>query len=125
MMNNLLFFLPDEAFPLLLVLLGVAVVAGLARPRLLVGLALFLFLLPVIGELVDVFLNAVPWWLFALVIGGLVMMALRAALSIVIGHDAAGHAIGSLAASVIRAVFRLLFLPFRLVGWLVRRRFSR
>ncbi len=121
-MNNLLLFLPDEALPLILVILVIAVVAGLARMRLLLAFVLFLVLLPLIGQLFDIFLNAVPWWLFLLVVGGLVMWVVRAALSIFIGSEAAGHAIGSLAADVIKVVFKMMFLPFRMMGWLLRPR---
>jgi len=121
-MSNLLFFLPDEAYPVLLVLLAIAVVAGLARPRLLLGLLLLLFLMPVIGELLEVFLDAVPWWLFVLIVGGLAMWVIRAGLGLLNGSDAASHAIGSMTASAIKGVFKMLFLPFRMIGWVMRRR---
>jgi hypothetical protein len=121
-MRNLLVFLPDEAFPLILVLLAVAVVVGLARPRLLLGFLLLLMLLPVIGPLFDAFLTAVPWWLVVLVVGGLLMWVVRAALSVLVGREAAAHVVGALVAEAIKAVFKLLFLPVRVIGWLLRRR---
>ena len=120
-MSNLLLFLPDEAYPLIVVLLVVAVAAGLARARVLIGFVLFLVLLPVIGQLFDTLLNAMPSWLFVLLVAGLIVAVFRAALSLVIGRRAAAHTVGILAADVIRASFAIGLLPFRLVGWLLRR----
>lgn len=114
--------MPDEVFPLLLVLVAIAVVAGLARPRLLVGLLLLLLLAPVIGELFGVLLDAIPWWLVVMVVFGMATWMIRAALAVLIGREAAGHAVGSLAASAIRGMFKVMWLPFRLAGWLLRRR---
>ncbi len=113
-MSNLLMFLPTEALPLVLVLLGLAVVAGLARPRLLVGFVLFLAGLPVIGALLDAAVRAMPWWLVALLAGWLLFSVLRAALSLLIGTAAASHAVGVLAAAGIRFAFRTALLPLRL-----------
>lgn len=121
-MSSLLFFLPDEAYPVLLILLGIAVVAGLARPRLLLGLLLLLFLLPVISELFDVFVAAIPWWLFVLIIGGLTLSVVRGALAVLIGSEAASHAIGLLTATAIKGIFKLAFLPFRVIVWWIRKR---
>ncbi len=124
-MRHLLLLIPEEAFPLLAILALVAVIAGLARPRLLLGLVAFMVLLPVISELFGVFLDAMPWWLVILVLGGFVMMVVRAALGLLLGTRAADHMVGALAADVfkfaLRTAFRAFMLPVHLAGRLLSR----
>jgi hypothetical protein len=111
--SNLLMFLPDEAYPLVLVLLGIAAIAGLARPRLLLGFVVFLASLPVIESLLDAALDAMPLWLSALLAGAVLFSVLRAMLSMLIGAHAASHAIGNLVASGVKALIRAAVLPLR------------
>lgn len=115
-------FLPEEAYPLILVLLAIAVIAGVARSRLLVGFILFLVLSPLIAELALQLIVAMPLWVVVMVGVGLVTWFLRTALSVVLGRNAADQAVGALAADLIKVALRILLLPFRLVGWLLRRR---
>jgi hypothetical protein len=120
-MKNLLLLLPEEALPLIGVVLLLAVVAGLARPRLLLGFVVFVALLPLIGLLVVQVIDALPWWLVALIFGGIAISIIRAALSVLIGTSAANNAVGALAADAIKAVLRMTVLPIRLLAWFSRR----
>ena len=124
-MRHLLLLIPEEAFPLLAVLALVAVIAGLARPRLLLGIVAFMVLLPVIGELFGVFLDAMPWWLVALILGGFVMMVVRAALGLLLGTRAADHMVGALAADAFKFAFRAAFRAFLFSVHLAGRLLSR
>ena len=121
-MSNLLMFLPDEATPIILVLLLVGVVAGFVRFRILLGFVLLVAFTPLLGELFDLLLQAIPWWLVLLTVGGIVMWVVRSAMALLIGSEAASHAVGALAAEAVKLCFKALLLPFRLCGWLYRRR---
>lgn len=115
-MRDVFVLLPDEAMPIDPVVLVIGVVAGLARPRLLLGFALLLALMPLIGHLFEAFLTAMPLWFALFVVGTLMMWMARAALSVLIGREAAARALGTLAVDVIKTAFRASVLPFRVVG---------
>lgn len=121
-MREWIVLLPDEAMPVIIVVLVIGVVAGLTRPRLLVGFSLLLALMPLIGHLFDAFLTAVPLWFALLIVGTLMTWMARAALSVLIGREAAARALGALVVDVIKSAFRASLLPVRVVGWLLRRR---
>ena len=120
-MKNVLLLLPEEALPLIGVVLLLAVVVGLVRPRWLLGFVVFVALLPLIGLLVAQLIDALPWWLVTIVIGGIAMSMIRAALSVVLGTSAADHVVGALAADAIKAVLTMFVAPFRILRWFARR----
>ncbi len=124
-MQWLWFFLPDEALVLVIVLIGLGLMVGLLRGRaagrLLGGIVLLLLLTPFIEMIVA----ELPWWIILLLLVAIGWAMLRAFVGFVLGAGAADEMIGTLAADVVRAAFRwgffLLTLPFRFLGWMLRR----
>lgn len=107
-------FLPPEAFLLLLVAAGIALVLGARRLAavLVATIAAGIFLPPI----VDPILDSLPLWLLVVVglVGGLLM--LRAISEFVIGKESTDNAVGTLAADAFKG---LIALPFRLLRWIV------
>lgn len=120
-MRNLWLFLPDDAMPLLLVGVGLALLLGFIRPRQALGLVLGIVLVLLAGPLLDALFQALPLWLLILVLVWLGLYLFRSLLAIFIGERAAAEAVGSLAADVIRFGFRLLFLPARILWRAMRK----
>ena len=123
-MRWLLTLLPDQAMVLVIMLIGLALMCGIASARrafrMIGSIILFLLLSPFIGTLVD----ALPGWLLLGLIFVLGMSLLRAVSNFVIGRGATNEMVGNLAADLVRfglrSVFFVLTLPFRALGWLVR-----
>ena len=124
-MNTLWWLLPDEAMPLVIVCIGLALILGLIRGRAATGLLGAVILLSLAGPFIDALLGTLPGWLLLLVLLFVAVALFRSALSLLLGARAADEAVGNLAADVIRAGFRLLFLllflPFRILWWAFRR----
>ena len=123
-MQWLWMFLPDEAMPLIIALIGLGLMVGLLRLRsagqLLGGLVLMLLLTPFIES----FVSSLPPWVNLLLLVWIGWAMIQAAIRFILGPMAAGHMVGILAADVVRfgfrAVFFVLALPFRALGWLLR-----
>jgi len=124
-MRTLWLWLPDEAMPLVIVGIGLALILGLIRGRAALGLLGAVALILLSGPFMDALLDALPAWFLLLVLLVVAMVLFRGALSLLLGARAADEAVGSLTADVIRAGFRLLFLllclPFRILWWVFRR----
>ena len=123
-MKLLWLLLPDEFLVLVISALALAVIVGLIRLRAAFGvigaLALGIILTPFIEALFE---NLTPWLSLAgLVVFGFVIC--RASLELLIGKGASDHAVGGLAAEAIKWFFRLLFLPIRLLWWMLARVFA-
>ncbi len=124
-MQWLWLFLPDEALVLVIVLIGMGLMVGFLRPRsagqLLGGIVLMLLLAPFIES----FVSSLPWWVNLLLLFGIGWAVIRGLSRFVLGARAADHMVGTLAADVVRALFRAVFfalaLPFRFIGWMLRR----
>lgn len=120
-MRSLWLFLPDAAIPLLMVAVGLALIVGLIRPRAAFGVILTVILLLLAAPFLDLLFEALPWWVLLLLLVWVGLYLLRSLLEVFIGDRAAAEAVGSLAADLIRAGFRLLFLPLRVLRWILRR----
>lgn len=123
-MSWILGLLPDGAMVLVIMAIGFALMCGLLRPKraftMLGGLVLMLVLSPFISALVE----ALPFWLLAILLLLFGLSLLRALSNFVIGPGATDEMVGTLAADVVRsgvrAAFFILTLPFRAIGWLLR-----
>lgn len=116
MTGILAWLLPDEAIVLVVAGIGLALVIGLRRAaRALFGLLVIMLLTPFLLPLVDVAIDAMPLWFVLLAGAALCLAILRAALGIMVGRDAAAHAIGRLVAEAVLGMLRLVFLPLRLL----------
>jgi len=120
-MNTLWWLLPDEAMPLVIVGIGLALIVGLVRGRTGLGLLGMVVLVLLAGPFIDALLDTLPGWVILLLVLFVALALFRGVLSLLLGERAAGHAIGILAADVIRLCFGLLFLPFRILWWAFRR----
>jgi uncharacterized membrane protein YkgB len=124
-MQWLWLFIPDEALVLIIVLIGLGLMVGFLRPRsagrLLGGIVLMLLLAPFVESIISSF----PWWVNLLLLLGFGWAVIRGLSRLVLGARAADHMTGILAADVVRGLFRAAFfaltLPFRLIGWMLRR----
>lgn len=124
-MRTLLFWLPDEAMVLVVAAIGVALIIGFVSRRAALGLLGTVVLVLLAGPFIDALLALLPGWLLLFVLLFAAAALFRGALSLLLGARAADEAVGVLAAEVIRAGFRLVFLclslPFRLLWWAFRR----
>lgn len=123
-MSGLLWWLPDEALPLVIALVGLALMLGLIRIRTALTALLTVLLLVALTPLLDAFLAMLPGWLLLVLVLLAGLSLLRGVLELTLGRQAAAGALGNLAADAIRWSLRLLFglfiLPFRALGWLLQ-----
>lgn len=112
--------LPDGALPLVIAGIGLALMVGLlsggAAFRILGMLLLFALLSP----FVEGVMGGMPPWVGLILMAIIILALLRGVASLALGKRAAAHMVGILAADLVRLALRLLFLPFRAVGGLVR-----
>jgi len=117
--------LPDEAMVLVIAGIGLALMFGFIRGRAAMALLGTVILTLLAGPFIDALLDTLPGWVILLLLLFVVLALFRGVLSLFLGERAAAHAAGILAADVIRAGFRLLFLllllPFRILWWAFRR----
>ncbi len=106
---------PDEALPLLVMGVGLALVLGLLNGRAALGLLGFLLLVPLLALFVETVLGELPPWVSLVLLAFLVLSLLRGLFALLLGSRAADTMVGSLAADLVRLVVRLLLLPLRMV----------
>jgi len=125
MKEGLWLLLPDEMLVLVIIGVGLALILGLIRGRAAMGLLGAVVLVLLAGPFIDALLDTLPGWMLFLLLLFVAVALFRRALSLLLGPRAADEAVGSLAADVIRAGFRLLFLllclPFRILWWVFRK----
>ena len=124
-MRTLWLWLPDEAMLLVIAGVGLAMMFGFIRGRAAMGLLGTVLLVLLAGPFIDALLDTLPGWMLLLLLLWVGVALFRWVLSLILGARPADEAVGSLAADVIRAGFRLLFLllclPFRILWWVFRR----
>ena len=124
-MNLLWALIPDEALILVIAAIGIGLILGLIRGRTAASLIGGIVLMVLLEPFVEGLFAALPWWITAALLVVFVLSLFRGLSSMVIGTRASDHMTGILAADFVRfcfvGSFRLLLMPFRLVGWLLRR----
>jgi hypothetical protein len=124
-MQWLWLFLPDEALVLVIALIGFGLMVGFLRPRSAGQLLGSIVLMLLTAPFIESFVSALPGWLNLLLLLGIGWVVIRGLSRFVLGARAADHMVGALAADVVRALFRavlvVLTLPFRFIGWMLRR----
>ena len=120
-MNWIWMLLPDEFMPLAIAGVGLAVILGILRLRKAAALIGGICLLLISGSFFDALFDALPSWLFLLMLPILAIVVIRWLVRLVIGERAADHLVGSLAADLVRA---LVLFPFRVLGFLFRKQRS-
>jgi hypothetical protein len=113
-------FLPDEALPLLIVGVGLALMLGLISGRAALGLLGLLLLFPLLTPLVEALLGELPPWISLVILALIALAILRGLAALLLGARAADTMVGNLAADLVRLVVRLLLLPLRMGRWVVR-----
>lgn len=124
MTNLLWFFLPDSALSLVIAGIGFALmfrlISGKGALTMIGGLALCLIAAP----FVEALMSALPWWLVLMILFMTAMSLLRSAAGLLFGRAVGDHVMGELIADAIRflmkALFWLIALPFRILGRAVR-----
>ncbi len=124
-MRALWLWLPEEALTLVIVGVGFALMLRVIRGRTALGVLGVVALLLLLGPFVEALIETLPLWLILLLGIWFLLATGRALLALFIGRRAADEAVGSLAASAIGSLFRLLIgfcvLPFRILWWCLRR----
>ena len=120
-MSWLWFFLPDEALPLLIVGVALALIIGLLTGRAALIILGLLILIPILTPFVEALLGAMPAWIALVILVIVAIWILRGLATLFLGSSrAADHMVASVAADVVRLIVVCLFLPFRMVGWIFR-----
>ena len=116
---------PDEFY--VLILCGIALLAmfGFLRGKLATVIGGMVVLPVLLAPFAESLFAGLPVWVSFLALAVIGLIILRGLLELVIGKEAANHAVGDIAAHGIRGAFKLIFFPGRLLfGWL-RSRSSR
>jgi cellulose synthase/poly-beta-1,6-N-acetylglucosamine synthase-like glycosyltransferase len=120
-MNSILWSLvPDSALPLVIVGVALALIVGVIKRRAAFSIIGFFVLSILLSPLFEVIFSMLPWWLTLLIGVGFAVAIARALMALVLGRRATDHMVGILAADAVRGLFRAVFLPFRLLGRIVR-----
>ena len=124
-LENLLLFLPIEALPLVIVVLGLGVISGLLPLRRAFGLILIVLVLTALGPVIDSLFVLLPWWVSGVAVLAFGLWAVRVVLESLFGREAAGHILGHSAMATFRGGFRMFWflvaLPARMLIGLIRR----
>jgi hypothetical protein len=117
-MGALWFLIPDEALILVVAGVGLALMLRLISGRTALSVLGMLVLSLLLAPFVETLLASLPSWVGILILLAIIGSLIRLFLGMFLGSQAASHTIGILAADAIRF---LIFLPFRIVGWIFRR----
>ena len=124
-MSLLWTLLPDEALILVIAAIGIGLLLGILSGRKALSLIGGIALMVILAPFVEALFASLPLWLMLLLFVGLVLSFLRGLSSAVLGDRASDHMVGTLAADIVRfcfvGSFKLLLMPFRIIGWLLRR----
>ena len=112
--------LPDGALPLVIAGIGLALMVGLLSGGAAFRILGILLLFALLSPFVEGVMGGMPPWVGLILMAIIALALLRGAASLVLGRRAADHMVGILAADCVRLALRLLLLPFRAVGGLVR-----
>lgn len=112
--------LPDEALPLLIVGIGLALILGLVSRSAAFGLVGLMLLFALLGPIVEGVMGGMPPWISLVILAVVILVLLKGMARLVLGGRAADHMVGILAADLVRLAVRLMMLPFRAIYWAVR-----
>jgi hypothetical protein len=113
--------LPNEALPLVIAGVGMLVMLHVMRPLVAVGFLFTLIVLPaLVAPVIEALMSILPLWMVLFIAAAVILGMCRSALASLIGEGATDHVVGHLATDVMRALGRLLLIPFKVVGFLCR-----
>ncbi len=113
MKELLLLLLPDEALPLIIAGLGIALILGIINRRVVFNLLGIVILFSLLSPFIDSLFESLPLWLLLLLSLGFAFSILKLVLNTVFGKEATGNFLG-------RVLFEIFALPFRCIGLLFR-----
>jgi hypothetical protein len=116
-MSWLWILIPDEAIPVIVIIVGLLLILGLVRPRAAFGILGLLLLLPLLSPLIEALFEALPPWISFLVLAWVGLAILRGLATLFLGRGASDEMVGTLAAHLVIAV---LLLPVRILRWAFR-----
>ena len=115
MRTLLLTLMPDSFIPVLIVFTGLALILGIVTRQKAFGFIGLLLLLVFLTPFADALFSALPLWLLLLVGGVFVFSLFRGVLTAMFGRGATDQFVG-------QCMFAVFTWPFRLIGYLFRRR---
>src|SRR5207248_203070 len=101
---------------------GLGLITGLIKPKAAFAIIGTFVLGIVASPFIEAIFEVLPSWIGVVALILFILAVIRAAFELLLGARATDHVVGGLALDVIRGVFRIFFLPFRIIGWLLFRR---
>ena len=120
MRSGILWLLPDQLMPLVLVGLAIGVILGIVTGRTVMAFIVLLILSPILGGIAEQFFGSMPLSISLVILGIIGISVLRGIASLIIGSGASDEMTGQLAADFVRFILRCCIFPFRIVGWIFR-----
>lgn len=115
-MFELLFaFLPDEALPVIIVGLGLALILGIISRSVVFSILGTIILFAILSPFIDALFDSLPLWLLLLIMLFVGFSLLKLIMNTLFGREATGHLLG-------RFLYKVFAMPFRLIGHLIRGR---
>jgi len=114
-MRSIFAWLPQEAYPALIVLLAVGLIVGLITRQRAFALLGLIILLALLKPFISALFHSLPWSIALLLIIFFFFGITRAALNLLFGRRATDHFVGE-------CMFAFFSLPFRMVAYLFRPR---
>lgn len=115
MFELLLAFLPDQALPLIIVGLGLALILGIISRSFAFSILGTVILFAILSPFIDALFDSLPLWLLILLMLFFGLSLLKLVMNTLFGREATGHFLGEL-------LFAIFAMPFRLLGHLIRGR---
>ena len=123
MHREMFWIMPPQVLQIIIVAMGLGMILGLIRGRVILAALLLFFLLPLLPQLTPFatsLFNSLPLWARWVITGFLTLSILRTVAALLIGWRASDAMAGSLAADLVRFAVRTLFLPLQLIRWILR-----
>lgn len=114
MFELLLAFLPDQAYPVLITGIGLALILGIITRSAAFSILGTIILFALLSPFIDALFDMLPLWLLLLIMLWVGFTLFRFVIGGLFGREAAGHFMG-------RVLYDIFILPFRVVGYIFRR----
>lgn len=108
-------FLPDEALPVIIVGLGLALIIGIISRSVVFSILGTIILFALLSPFIDALFDSLPLWLLLLSMLVVGFSLLKLMMNTLFGREATGHFLGEL-------LFAIFAMPFRLFGHFIRGR---
>lgn len=114
-MTSILAWMPEEAYPVILVFIGIALIIGLINRQKAFALVGLIILFALLGPFISRLFDSLPLWITLLLIVVLFLILARAVLNLLFGRRATDHFVGEL-------MFAVFLMPFRFLAYMFRPR---